>query len=39
MMWPVKCSLKHGQNAINYKLIIFAVVNISGLQCALVHIP
>lgn len=37
--WPVKYSLKHGQNAICYKLIVIAVVNISGLWCALVHIP
>lgn len=35
--WPVKYSLKQGWNAAYYKLIIFAVVNINGLQCALVH--
>lgn len=37
--WPAKYSLKHGQNAIYYKVIIISVVvNISGLQYAFVHI-
>lgn len=37
--WCWLFSLKHGWNAAYYKFIIFAIVNISGLQCALVHIP